>query len=72
MPKELDVCVRDHVQNRAHQSMSTEDLYRGVRSVLVPLQRQGFGVLGKVHEGTCLVNEPTSSAHVGVTMMPAN
>ena len=50
--------------------MSTEGLSRGVRSVLMSLQREGFGVLGKLHEGTCLLDEPTSSAHVGVTMMP--
>ena len=27
---ELNVCVLDHVQNRAHQSTSTKDLWRGV------------------------------------------
>ena len=61
--------MSNHVQNRAHQSMSTEDLSRGVRIALTSLQGEGFAVLGKVHEGTCLLDETISSAHVGVTMI---
>lgn len=33
------------------------------------LQDESFGVLGKLHEGTCLLDESPSSDDAGMTMM---
>ena len=65
-PKEIVDCVLDHVKNRAHQSMYSEDLPSSARRVLMALQGGGSGVL----RGSCLLDGPTTSAHVGVTMIP--